>query len=229
MKLHLSLVAIVVAAVLALVLTFKGHRTEGFEEENRVCDGVYYETFPGFLSDEECDALIRAALKRGLVKSQVGSDTEDDPAKLDETARKSEQTWFAPGEHAVTDKIARKTRRLLESKKHCIGKYDFEDIQVARYGPGGYYYHHYDADDCDDACPRNQRLATLMVYLKSPKRGGHTDFPLLDAKVQAVKGTAVFFWVSDPTSRKVYEKSLHAGMPVGEGEKVISNIWTRAA
>jgi len=213
--------------VIAGLVLLNYEKRENFET-NGVCDGKYYEVIDGFLSDSECDILIRSAIKKGLVKSEVGGANDDDPIKFDPKSRNSEQTWFAPGEHDVIDKIQNKTRQFLDSKKHCIGKYNFEDIQVARYKPGQYYFHHYDGDDCEDACPTDQRLATLMVYLKKPQEGGETDFPTLKAKVTPKKGSAVFFWVSDPKTRKLYKETLHAGMPVKRGEKIIANQWVRA-
>nr|5C5T_A Chain A, Prolyl 4-hydroxylase [Paramecium bursaria Chlorella virus 1]5C5T_B Chain B, Prolyl 4-hydroxylase [Paramecium bursaria Chlorella virus 1]5C5U_A Chain A, Prolyl 4-hydroxylase [Paramecium bursaria Chlorella virus 1]5C5U_B Chain B, Prolyl 4-hydroxylase [Paramecium bursaria Chlorella virus 1] len=210
----------------------RGSHMEGFETSDRpgVCDGKYYEKIDGFLSDIECDVLINAAIKKGLIKSEVGGATENDPIKLDPKSRNSEQTWFMPGEHEVIDKIQKKTREFLNSKKHCIDKYNFEDVQVARYKPGQYYYHHYDGDDCDDACPKDQRLATLMVYLKAPEEGGggETDFPTLKTKIKPKKGTSIFFWVADPVTRKLYKETLHAGLPVKSGEKIIANQWIRA-
>ncbi|AGE48348.1 prolyl 4-hydroxylase [Paramecium bursaria Chlorella virus AN69C] len=216
--------------VVACFMVLNLERREGFETSDRsgVCDGKYYEELHDFLSDAECDILINAAIKKGLIKSEVGGATDDDPIKLDPKSRNSEQTWFTPGEHKIIDKIQNKTRELLDSKKHCIDKYNFEDVQVARYKPGQYYYHHYDGDDCDDACPKDQRLATLMVYLKAPEEGGETDFPTLNTQVLPKKGKAVFFWVADPATRKLYKETLHAGLPVKNGVKVIANQWVRA-
>ncbi|AGE54947.1 prolyl 4-hydroxylase [Paramecium bursaria Chlorella virus NYs1] len=209
-----------------VILNFE--RLEGFETMTGVCDEKYYEEIDGFLTDVECDILINDASNKGFVKSEVGGATENDPIKLDPKSRNSEQTWFAPGEHDVIDKIQNKTRELLDSKRHCIDKYKFEDVQVARYKSDQYYYHHYDGDDCDDACPKDQRLATLMVYLKEPNEGGETDFPTLKTKIIPKKGKAIFFWVADPVTRKLYKETLHAGLPVKSGEKIIANQWIRA-
>jgi prolyl 4-hydroxylase len=113
----------------------------------------------------------------------------------------------------------------------CADECSFEAVQVARYGPGGKYDAHYDGDDCGPGagrpCPADQRLATLLMYLSEPESGGATRFPLLDVEVAPEKGKALFFWVADPATRELFEKTLHGGMPVGRGTKWIANQWAR--
>ncbi|AGE56298.1 prolyl 4-hydroxylase [Paramecium bursaria Chlorella virus NE-JV-1] len=187
--------------------------------------GRFVETIPNFLTHTECDSLIDAAAKTGYERSEVSGSVE--PAYLDLDSRKSDQTWFSPGKHAISDKIRQKTKDFVESKG--LFEYDFEDLQIAKYGKNGYYKHHFDGDECEDSCPLNQRLCTMIVYLKEPKSGGgETDFPKLGISIQPKKGDAVFFWVANPTTRQLYEETLHAGMPVKAGEKIIATQWIRA-
>jgi prolyl 4-hydroxylase len=219
---------LILVFVLAIYIVSQREIKETFENDAPVCDGKYVIEIPNFLTHEECDDLIDAAMKQGLVDSEVAGFTEKDPAKLELESRRSKQTWFSPGAHSVTDTIQKKTKDFLNTKKSCIDKYQFEDVQVARYTKGGYYLHHYDGDDCDDSCPKDQRLATLIVYLHEPKKGGQTDFPNLNTAITPKKGNAVFFWVADPKTRKLYEQTLHAGMPILEGVKIIATQWVRS-
>lgn len=189
----------------------------------------YVITIPNFLSRDECESLAAAGMKKGLEVSEVGGGTEKDPAKLDLDSRKSRQTWFVGGEHPVSDKLREKTKDFLSSRTPSVGQYSMEDIQVARYTKGGYYYHHFDGDDCTDDCPANQRICTMLVYLKAPESGGETDFPALKKSVTPRQGTAVFFWVSNPKNLQLYKQTLHAGMPVQKGVKMIATQWIRAA
>lgn len=185
---------------------------------------------PDFLTPEECRSLASAGVNRGMTPSEVGNDTADDPAKLDEDSRKSEQTWFRDDEHPVARKIREKTRGILESMRPFVNKYSFEDIQVARYKPGGYYKGHFDADDCtSESCPADQRIATMLIYIQSPASGGQTNFPELKLTTPPTLGSAVFFWVANPHTRHTYKQTLHAGMPVKRGEKIIATQWIRAA
>ena len=68
----------------------------------------------------------------------------------------------------------------------------------------------------------------MLVYLKAPESGGETDFPTLKKSVTPEQGTAVFFWVSNPKTLKLYKQTLHAGMPVKRGVKMIATQWVRA-
>lgn len=218
-------IIIVLAGVLVL-----GAPLEPFADEASLCRGTYYQEIEAFLSAEECDKLVEAAESRTLVPSEVGG--EDDSA-LDLKVRRSSQTWFARGDHAVTDKIRRKTGALLRSMPECVREYSFEQIQVAKYGPGGLYRAHYDGEDCDAdgerPCPKDQRIATLLVYLTEPEGGGATRFPLLDVAVRPAKGKALFFWVADPATRELFEKTLHGGEEVRAGTKYIANQWVRSS
>ena len=188
----------------------------------------YVTVIPNFLSRDECESLAAAGVKKGLEESEVGGGTDEDPAKLDLESRRSMQTWFVAGEHPVADSLRKKTEEYLATTDFYVGEYSMEDIQFAKYTRGGYYYHHYDADDCSDNCPPNQRLCTMLVYLKAPVSGGETDFPNLQKTVTPEQGTAVFFWVSNPKTRKIYKQTLHAGMPVKKGTKIIATQWIRA-
>ena len=190
-------------------------------------DEPYVVTIPEVLTRAECDALIAAASSRSLAPSEVGSGR----GVLDVSVRKSHQTWFGPGEHPVTDALFEKARGVLAATgRFPEGSFALESIQVARYERGGKYDTHYDGDECDlGACPSDQRLATLLVYLSEPDAGGATSFPLLGTRVTPRKGHAVFFHVADPKTKELYEKTLHAGEPVGSGTKWIANVWTRGA
>ena len=188
----------------------------------------YVTIIPKFLTRAECESLAAAGMKKGLEVSEVGGGTEEDPSKLDLDSRRSRQTWFVDGEHPVSDKLRKKTKEFLSIQSPSIGQYTTEDIQIARYSKGGYYYHHFDGDDCTDDCPANQRICTMLVYLKAPESGGETDFPSLQKSVTPEQGTAVFFWVSNPKTLQLYKQTLHAGMPVKRGVKMIATQWIRA-
>src|SRR3546814_12454090 len=73
-----------------------------------------------------------------------------------------------------------------------------EAIQILRYGVGAQYKPHYDYFDpawSGTAGPLKcggQRVASLVMYLNTPERGGATTFPVMSFEVAAVKGNAVF-------------------------------------
>ncbi|NCW57916.1 MAG: 2-oxoglutarate-dependent dioxygenase, partial [Gammaproteobacteria bacterium] len=71
-----------------------------------------------------------------------------------------------------------------------------------------------------------QRVASLVMYLNTPPRGGATNFPDVGLEVAAVKGNAVFFSYdkADPSTG-----TLHGGMPVIAGEKWVATKWLRVS
>ena len=79
-----------------------------------------------------------------------------------------------------------------------------EGLQVLHYQPGAEYKPHYDYFDPDEAgTPAllrrgGQRVASLICYLNTPRRGGVTVFPHIGLEVAPVKGNAVFFSYDRP-------------------------------
>ena len=67
-------------------------------------------------------------------------------------------------------------------------------------------------------------VASVVMYLNTPRRGGGTVFPDVQFEVAPIKGNAVFFSYDrpDPITR-----SLHGGSPVIEGEKWVATKWLR--
>ena len=191
-------------------------------------NGPHIIRLPNFLTSSECDALVAMGEREGMWPSEVSGNTDDKPAYLDTEARKSKQTWFATGKHPVSDMIQNKTRDFLRTRGMDDDSYVFEDIQLAKYTKDGFYKHHRDGEDCDDKCPKDQRLGTMIVYLQEPVAGGETDFPILKTSISPIKGDAAFFWVADPRTKQLYKETLHAGMTVKSGTKVIATQWVRA-
>ncbi|HRO82176.1 MAG TPA: 2OG-Fe(II) oxygenase, partial [Alicycliphilus denitrificans] len=105
-----------------------------------------------------------------------------------------------------------------------------EGLQVLHYRPGAEYKPHYDYfDPAEPGTPRllrrgGQRVATLVIYLNDPVRGGGTTFPDVPLEIGPRQGNAVFFSYgrAHPGSR-----TLHGGAPVIEGEKWIATKWLR--
>ena len=178
--------------------------------------------FGGLLSDEECDALIELS-RPGLRRSTtVDMRTGGDQVHADRTSR---GTFFTRGENALCRRIEARIARLLDWPLE-----NGEGLQVLHYPPGAEYRPHYDyfdpAEPGGEVLLRRggQRVATLVMYLNTPRRGGATSFPDARLEVAAVKGNAVFFSYdrAHPMTR-----TLHAGAPVVEGEKWIATKWLR--
>ena len=178
----------------------------------------------GLLSDEECDAMIELARPRLERSTTVEPESGGDMVHPDRT---SFGMGFARGENALCARIEARIARLLEwPVDHG------EALQVLNYGPGAQYKPHHDY--FDPAMPGSevllrrggQRVATVVMYLNTPERGGATVFPESHFEVAAVKGNAVFFSYDRPHAMT---RTLHGGAPVLAGEKWIVTKWLRAA
>ena len=176
----------------------------------------------GLLSDEECDAMIELARPKLARSTTVEPDSGGDMVHPDRT---SFGMGFARGENALCARIEARIARLLDwPVDHG------EALQVLKYGPGAQYKPHHDY--FDPAMPGSevllrrggQRVASVVMYLNTPERGGATVFPESHLEVAAVKGNAVFFSYDRPHPMT---RTLHGGAPVLAGEKWILTKWLR--
>ncbi|MFZ4288544.1 2OG-Fe(II) oxygenase [Variovorax sp. HJSM1_2] len=174
------------------------------------------------LSDEECEALIAAANPRLNRSLTVAPKTGGEELNADRT---SEGMFFSRGESDLITRIEARIARMLNWPL-----VNGEGLQVLHYGPGAEYKPHYDYfDPGEPGTPTilrrgGQRVATLVMYLNTPERGGDTVFPDVHFNVAPIRGSAVFFSYerAHPTTR-----TLHGGAPVMAGEKWVATKWMR--
>lgn len=130
-----------------------------------------------------------------------------------------------------------------------IPKSHGEAFNVLRYKPGGRYETHYDYFADSEYGPQaSQRVATLIVYLKTPPpdSGGETCFPLAEAEGEELAagvrdyracsgrlrvpptrpGDAVLFYNLHPNST-TDRRSMHGGCEVLAGSKWVATKWIR--
>ncbi|MFZ7095559.1 2OG-Fe(II) oxygenase [Luteimonas dalianensis] len=178
--------------------------------------------FGGLLSHEECDALVELSRGRLARSSTVNQDTGADEVHA---ARTSQGMFLQRGENALVARIEARIAALLEWPVE-----NGEAMQVLRYGVGAEYKPHHDY--FDPARPGvgrilargGQRVASVVMYLNTPARGGATTFPDARFEAAAVKGNAVFFSYDRPHPMT---GTLHGGAPVLEGEKWVATKWLR--
>ncbi len=178
--------------------------------------------FDDLLTADECEALVELARPRLARSETVDHATGGNEVNA---ARTSEGMFFSRGE---TPLIAHVEARIAALLNWPVDR--GEGLQVLRYGPGAEYRPHHDY--FDPAQPGStsvlrrggQRVATLVIYLKAPARGGATVFPDVDLDVAPVRGSAVFFSYDKPHAST---RTLHGGAPVFEGEKWVATKWLR--
>ncbi|MEI2678432.1 MAG: 2OG-Fe(II) oxygenase [Burkholderiaceae bacterium] len=178
--------------------------------------------FGGLLSAAECDELVALAGARLARSETVESSTGG--GEINES-RTSDGMFFGREENPL---CARIERRIAEFLRWPLER--GEGLQVLRYRPGAEYKPHYDYFDLEQAgtpallTRGGQRVASLVMYLNTPARGGATVFPDIEFEVAPVKGNAVFFSYDRPHP---VTRSLHGGAPVLEGEKWVATKWLR--
>jgi prolyl 4-hydroxylase len=178
--------------------------------------------FGSLFSKEECQQLMDLAspkLDRSRTVDRVtgGEEVND--------ARTSDGMFFQRGEGELVTKLEKRMAELMNWPYE-----NGEGLQILRYGPGNRYEPHNDYFDPKDSgtpvilARGGQRVATLIVYLQSPEKGGGTVFPDVGFEVAPIAGNAVFFSYNKPHATT---KTLHGGQPIIQGEKWIATKWVR--
>ena len=178
--------------------------------------------FGNLLSGDECEGLIAAARERLARSLTVETQTGGEAINADRT---SDGMFFERGENAIVTRLEARIATLLRWPLEYG-----EGLQILRYSPGAQYRPHYDYfDPKEPGTPTilrrgGQRLASLVMYLQEPVKGGATTFPDVGLEVAPVRGCAVFFSYDrpDPATR-----TLHGGAPVVAGEKWVATKWLR--
>lgn len=174
-----------------------------------------------FITPDECADLI----DRAATQMQRATVSLDDASAV-VPGRSGENCWLWYQDDAQVREIGERVARLVG-----IPLENAEAFQVLRYGPGSEYRAHYDAYDLGTArgrrcCRRGgQRVVTALLYLNSVEEGGETAFPRLGVKVAPALGRLVVFNNVDENQGRPHPSSLHAGMPVLQGEKWAGNFW----
>ncbi len=174
---------------------------------------------PGFLSDEECAHLItRAApfLKKSAV---VGRDT-----RRTQIERDSGTVFLGQGGDPIVQRIK---KRIAELSGTRVAQQ--ERIQITHYDEQQRYDLHYDAlsSGGEDPGAAGDRVYTVIMYLNDEYRGGTTWFPRVRQRFKPEKGKALLFSNLTPDGKARDLLAIHAGAPVTQGEKWISNQWIR--
>jgi prolyl 4-hydroxylase len=178
--------------------------------------------FADLASAAECAALIDAARPRLERSLTVAVDDGSDRLHEDRT---SSGMFFTRGETDLVRRIEERIARLVGWPVQ-----NGEGLQVLQYLPGAQYKPHHDFfDPAETGTPAlvkrgGQRVATLILYLNEPLRGGATVFPEARLDVLPRRGHAVFFSYDRPHAAT---RTLHGGAPVLEGEKWIATKWLR--
>lgn len=224
MKKLLILALLLTVLVIVAVSLLSKKRTTGNSQKISTSPFPHPQRLEKLLTPQECDQVIELAQKSNLQESKIYDSGND---KVIKNLRESQQAWVKAKSHSVLDKIADVAARLSVKPRQ-----NQEDVQVVKYGPGGFYNPHYDAcEGTEEYCKSfvsrgGQRYATLLVYLSDGFTGGGTHFPKLNFTAVPKKGDAIFFYSTDEQGQ-LFPDSQHGGQPVQSGDKWIANVWVR--
>lgn len=193
-------------------------------ESQLLSSDPHVEIIDDLLTAQECEQIIEAArrhMKQALVSEGEGNGLVSD-------TRTGRVHWFA---HAESPVIASVTARL--SAMVGIPLQRAEPLQVIHYGLTQEYRAHFDGYDLATETGKRfttqggQRVLTALCYLNDVEQGGGTGFPKLDAEVAAKRGRVVIFQNCLAGTNTIHPLSLHAGLPIEQGEKWACNLWFR--
>lgn len=179
-----------------------------------------------FFPIEYCDHIRDKALPY-LKRSSVVDNSGRSSGIIHE-GRTSSSMHFPPYmRDPILDALEKKIARLTKTDKK-----NGEWIQVMRYKIKEEYLPHYDFFDSQTEGGRRtllrggQRIATCILYLQEPNKGGETIFPFMLLSVPPKKGNLLLFYNCTPDDQVDF-LTFHGSAPVEEGEKWIATRWIR--
>lgn len=183
-------------------------------------DKLQLYTIERFMSDAECDETV-ALINRHLRPSTVTISSSDRSFRTSQTSDMS----------LLGDPLVGRLDEAIAATLGVRLPYS-EGIQAQRYDVGQQFKQHTDyfepgtPEYAQHAGAHGNRTWTFMVYLNDVEAGGSTRFFALDHAFEPVKGMAVV-WNSLRADGTVNPDSIHAGMPVEAGHKIIITKWFR--
>lgn len=178
---------------------------------------IYY--YPAFLSDAECDTLIR------LIDSNRRPSTLLSP---------SQDPNFRTSESCDLDRWSPDVRPIDERMAALIGvpPENGETMQGQRYAPGQQFRPHFDWFNENQEywaamkASGGQRTWTTMIYLNAVEEGGATWFPQAGLRVAPKRGM-LLAWNNMKPDGSPNTATLHEGSPVVKGVKYVITKWFR--
>jgi prolyl 4-hydroxylase len=178
-------------------------------------------TIEDFLTDEECDHLCNL-IERSNVRSTVSGTGYTQSVVSD--FRTSSTATLNNGD-PIVDNVDKRIAKELG-----VPQENGESFQGQLYEIGQQFKHHHDyfsGDSYNNHCLfSGQRTYTCMIYLNDVEEGGETDFLEINTTFSPKKGMAIIWKNSNGTGTE-NPASIHAGMPVIKGRKMIITKWYR--
>ncbi|KAL6747374.1 hypothetical protein V8C86DRAFT_1333504 [Haematococcus lacustris] len=194
--------------------------------------------YPGFLDAAQAEHLVALASKYMYPSGLAYKPGESIPES--QQVRTSTGCFLNAG--ADPDGVLAAVEAKIAAVTHLPRSHG-EAFNVLRYKLGQHYDSHMDTFDPKDFNVTSQRIATFLIYLRSPEEGGETVFKRegrdgadkavadwrtcsdgMGIKVKPRQGDAVLFWSATP-SLELDPRALHGACPVIKGEKWSMARW----
>jgi prolyl 4-hydroxylase len=202
---------------------FETHAELGMADESE--EYIDPKEYDDFITEEEAE-YIKSSANDSFSESEVlGNNGKTD--EVMKHIRDSKTAWLDKNDPVIKKIIT----RVCSINNHPFE--NAEDLQVVKYGKGGFYREHHDSVYEDDETSTKflksggHRVLTMIIYLTDDFDGGATRFVKLKKDVKPKRRGAVLFYPLDKNNRRCHPKALHAGMPLKSGEKIIANVWIR--
>jgi prolyl 4-hydroxylase len=171
-----------------------------------------------FLTEDECLELIDSVKDKLSAASVLGQ--EIDGYRVATTSWINNKT---PLVNKIQTFLSKETNLPIENQ---------EEIHIVKYDIGGQYKNHQDFFHPDEDYYEEemkyggQRVFTCLIYLNEDFIGGDTHFPNKKFMVNPKTGRLII-WRNLTEDNLLDYDSLHAGLPVDIGEKLIALVWVR--
>lgn len=194
-------------------------------DREALCEAPRVRRVPGFIRPQVCDWLVaqaRDGLEPATMYNPETGRNEPHPRRTNSAC-----VFDVARAGAVIGFLRERIAATVGIPAPC-----FEPTQVFHYARGQEIGPHFDFLERGDRMIEpetgrpydGQRIATFLIYLNDGFEGGDTVFPKAGLRVRPAKGDALFFANVD-TAGAPDPLSLHAGLPVLEGEKWIVSQW----
>jgi prolyl 4-hydroxylase len=187
-----------------------------------VAEGVSY--IDGFIGRDECRHILRELEATYWQPSPTYTKQPDDTFQNQVTSfrlsRTAYQEWFSEALLASLARIeAQLERRWGTAPSHL------EEWQATDYPRHGKFDHHLDSGYWADH-HAGERIRTFLLYLRTPIRGGGTDFRALDVYVEGKAGR-LLVWENLFPNGACNHRMIHSSIPLLRGRKTTLVTWQR--
>ncbi len=186
-------------------------------------DTPYIAVIKDFLTPEECSHFVELGRQKIAPSTVIHPETGLSTFNSARTSKSTCLDRYTPlSIRALEERIAAFTNTHV---------YQGEPFQIAHYDVGEQYHPHFDffEEHLDTPVTRlsqsGQRTHTLILYLNTVTEGGETHFPKCDLKIKPEIGKALLF--KNLADGALDRQTLHASLPVIQGEKWILTKWIR--